>query len=79
MKQLFSNWTFMRILRLILAIVILIQALYTGDTTTVAIGLMLLAMAFMNIGCCGAGGCQIPIRKTKKINVQKEVSYEEVV
>ena len=79
MKQLFSNWTFMRILRLILAIVILIQALYARDTTTAAIGLMLLAMAFMNVGCCGAGGCPTPIRKTKNNNAQKEVSYEEVV
>lgn len=79
MKQLFSNWTFMRILRLILAITILIQALYARDTTTAAIGLMLLAMAFMNIGCCGAGGCPTPIRKTKNSNAQKEVSYEEVV
>lgn len=79
MKQLISNWTFMRIIRLVLAIVILVQALYARDTTTAAIGLMLLAMAFMNIGCCGVGGCQTPIQKTKKSDPQKEVSYEEVV
>lgn len=79
MKQLVSNWTFMRIVRLILAIVILAQAMYARDTTTAAIGLMLLAMAFMNIGCCGVGGCPTPIRKTKNSDVQKDISYEEVV
>lgn len=78
MKQtIFSNWNFMRFLRLGLGIAIITQAIIAKDWTMGMVGLLFTVMPVFNIGCCAAGGCTTPINKN---TVQKkDITYEEVV
>lgn len=78
MKALTSNWHIMRVIRLILAIAILIQSWFMKDTTTAVLGVVLLATAAFNIGCCGPAGCSTDFRASKKSS-EKNTAYEEVV
>jgi len=78
LRTIARNWHFMRVLRVALSLIILIQAWYANDITTALIGVMLLLMGLFNIGCCGAGGCYTSVRKKENIS-QKEPVYEEVV
>ena len=78
MKQtIFTNWNFMRFLRLGLGLAVLVQAAMAKDVTFVVLGLLLTAMPVFNIGCCGTNGCYVP--QTKKKENTKDISYEEVV
>ena len=78
MKQaIFSNWNFMRFLRLGLGIAIIVQSAMAGNWTMGILGLLFTAMPIFNIGCCGTGECSTPIKKTSETT--KDISYEEVV
>lgn len=78
MKQvIFSNWNFMRFLRLGLGIAIIVQSVMAGNWTMGILGLLFTAMPVFNIGCCGTAGCNVPTKKTS--DTTKEISYEEVV
>ncbi len=78
MKQaILTNWTFFRMLRLILGIVILVQGISTKDVSIGFVGLLFTMMPLFNIGCCGAGACNSPTKNV--IDSKKEVTYEEVV
>ncbi len=78
MKQvIFSNWNFMRFLRLILGIAIIVQSAMSGDWTMGIVGLLFTAMPVFNIGCCGTAGCTSPAKKTYE--TKNDVTYEEVV
>jgi hypothetical protein len=76
MKNYLKSWGFMRLLRLVLGILIIVQGVVAGDWLFAGAGLLLSLMPIMNIGCCGTSGCDTPVRKTN-INTE-EVSYEEV-
>ena len=78
MKVLTSNWHIMRIIRLILALAIIVQSWYMKDTTTAMLGLLLLASAVFNVGCCGPSGCATSIHSSKK-SQGENTTYEEVV
>jgi hypothetical protein len=78
MKQvIFSNWDIMRFLRLGLGVAIIVQSAMAANWALGILGLLFTAMPVFNIGCCGTGGCNAPIKKTSKTT--KDVSYEEVV
>ncbi len=77
-KIITGNWHFMRVLRVVLSLAILVQSWYAKDSTTAIIGLMLLAMGLFNIGCCGPSGCYTSVKK-KKSAPSNEPVYEEVV
>lgn len=72
-----SGWSFMRILRLVLGIIIVVQGIATKEWAFAVLGSLFVMMPLLNIGgCCGAPGCGIPAsRSDKEI---KDVSYEEV-
>lgn len=78
MKILTSNWHIMRIIRLILGLAIIVQSWYMKDATTALLGILLLASAIFNIGCCGAAGCSTSFGLSKKPQ-EKNTGYEEVV
>ncbi len=73
----FKNWTFSRVLRLIIGIAIMVQAFISKDTLFGVAGLLFTSMAFFNMGCCGAGGCAAPPKEMDKNS--KDITYEEVV
>lgn len=78
MKQtIFTNWNFMRFLRLGLGMAVLVQAVLARDTMFALLGILFTAMPVFNIGCCGTNSCHVPPQKKTELN--KEISYEEVV
>ena len=78
MKQgIFSNWNFMRFVRLGLGIAIIVQSVMAKDWTMGIIGLLFTSMPVFNIGCCGIGGCATPVKKDAERT--KDITYEEVV
>lgn len=77
MKTLLQGWNFMRILRLILGVIILIQGIVVAEVLTIILGVLFAGMAVANIGCCGANGCAVNPGNSIK-NKTKEISYEEV-
>lgn len=76
-ENLFTNWHFMRWLRLGLGIFVAIQAVQLHDALAGMVAALLLLQVVTNTGCCGAGGCSVPATKTKE-NQDEMVSYEEV-
>ncbi|WP_439506411.1 hypothetical protein [Sediminibacterium sp.] len=76
-KVLLNHWSFMRIVRLLAGIAIIIQSVANKDTVFGIAGLLFTIMALFNTGCCGVNGCATPIQKTTKTT--EEISYEEVV
>ncbi len=77
MKTILQGWNFMRILRLVLGIGILVQGIAAIETATIILGVVFAGMAIANVGCCGAGGCAVNSRITN--NKKEDIHYEEVV
>lgn len=78
MKQIiFSNWTFMRFLRLAMGIAILVQGIMVKDMMFAFAGILFTVMPVFNMGCCGSAGCAAP--PAKEQDTKKEITYEEVV
>ena len=78
MKQaILSNWNFMRFVRLVLGIAIIVQSVLVKDWTMGILGVLFTSMPIFNIGCCGVGGCATPVKKNTEST--KDISYEEVV
>ena len=77
MKTILQGWNFMRILRLVLAIGILVQGIIARDTVTIILGVVFGGMAVANIGCCGVGGCAV--KRPSTSNKTEDIQYEEVV
>lgn len=66
----------MRVLRLALGIFIIVQGVVARDWLFIGAGVLFSLMPILNIGCCGASGCNTPVRKNTG-NVE-DVSYEEI-
>jgi hypothetical protein len=78
MKQvIFTNWTFIRFLRLLIGIAILVQSFFMIDWLMGSMGMLFSAMALFNMGCCGVNGCAT--MPPKKYDNKKEITYEEMV
>ncbi|MDP4284518.1 MAG: hypothetical protein Q8891_08850 [Bacteroidota bacterium] len=76
-KTLFTNWHFMRWLRLGLGLFIAFQAIKNHDSLSGFFAAFLLFQAVTNTGCCGARGCSVPSSKTSSDEVQ-DIKFEEV-
>ncbi|HVX24893.1 MAG TPA: hypothetical protein VHB70_01025 [Parafilimonas sp.] len=66
MRQYLNNWNFIRLLRLALGIIILIEGINTNDWMYIIAGVLFSLMPVFNIGCCGMGSCSIPNKHTSK-------------
>jgi hypothetical protein len=71
-----SNWNFSRLLRLAIGVIILIEAIHSGDPLIGLGGVFFIGMAVLNAGCCGSGRCDTPLKKSR--GVIEDVKYEEV-
>ncbi len=65
MTNYLKGWNFMRVLRLALGIFIIVQGIVVRDWLFVGAGVLFSLMPILNTGCCGASGCNVPVRKTK--------------
>ena len=54
------GWNFMRILRLVLGMAILVQGIMDGHWMFIFLGILLSAMPLLNAGCCSSAGCSVP-------------------
>lgn len=77
-STLFTHWNFLRWMRLLIGVAILVQAIVSKDWLFGLAGVFFTALPLLNIGCCGVNGCSTPFNKEKEIK-NKEISYEEVV
>jgi hypothetical protein len=73
-----KNWNIMRLVRLSLGLVILIQSFFEKDSVMTFVGLVLTALPFFNIGGCAAGQCYSPRIIRKKESANEEIQFEEV-
>ncbi|MDO5636891.1 MAG: hypothetical protein Q4G18_06535 [Myroides sp.] len=76
MKNYLRNWNFMRVLRLALGIFIIVQGIQANQWMFVALGGLFSLMALLNIGCCGAAGCNTPVSKSNK--KVEDITFEEI-
>lgn len=76
MKNLLSQWHFMRFLRLALAFYLAYQAYATQQWFFGMFALFFMAQALFNMGCCGTSGCNVPPKKNN--NAKEPLDYEEV-
>lgn len=67
----------MRIIRLVLGVVVIVQGVNNGEALYFVLGGMLTLMALANTGCCGVGGCAVNTRNRGAVE-EKEIVYEEV-
>lgn len=52
-----KNWNFLRVLRLVLGIFILVQGVTTWEIPFIILGAVFTAMPLFNVGCCGTSAC----------------------
>ncbi len=77
--NLIKSWGIIRALRFVFGVIVLVQAIITMDVILGLLGVLVGGMAFFNVGCCGANGCDTTYKKTKSDLKTIEVDYEEVV
>lgn len=70
-QTLFTNWHFMRWLRLVFGIFFIVQAIQMHDLMVGVIAGFFLVTAITNTGCCGAGSCTIPTRKATEESIEE--------
>ncbi len=77
-QMIFTNWHFMRWLRLVLGGFIAIQAIQNHDLVPGLIGVFFLYQAITNTGCCGTKSCAVtPTKNTEEIKV-RDIEFEEI-
>lgn len=77
MKNYLRGWNFMRIIRLVLGIVIIVQGIQAQQWMLVALGGLFTLMPLFNIGCCCAAECNTTYSTSKAKNTE-DITYEEV-
>ena len=77
MKNYLSNWNLMRIIRLILGIVIIVQGFQAHQWMFVALGGLFTLMPLFNVGCCSTVGCGTNYSQRKSTGTE-DITYEEV-
>jgi len=75
-QMIFSDWNFMRIIRLVMGIFIGANAIMMHDSLSALISGIFLFQAFTNTGCC-AGSCSVRLPKNNK-RVETETIFEEI-
>ena len=76
MKNIFSQWHFMRFIRLAMGLYLIFEVVATKQWFLGIFALLFLVQAVFNIGCCGANGCGVSPKKSK--NAAEPLDYEEV-
>jgi len=77
MKTILTGWNFMRLIRLVLGVAIVVQGIVAAETISIILGIAFAGMAVANVGCCGTGGCAV--NKKSANNKTEDIHYEEVV
>lgn len=76
MKDYIRKWNAMRIMRLIIGMVVIVQGIQGEQWILVGLGTVFSLMPIFNVGC-GIGGCNVPQQRSR-VHPDDEVVYEEV-
>lgn len=76
MKNYLQGWNFMRILRLVLGVSILIQGIQAHEMLFIFMGGLFSLMPILNVGCCTTAACSAPTKKSTAS--MDDISFEEV-
>lgn len=76
-QTLFTNWNFMRFLRLGFGVFFVIQAIQMHDAFMGIIGGFFLFTSLTNTGCCSVGNCSTPMRRDN-VKEPEEIQFEEI-
>ena len=80
LKLMTTNWNFFRVLRLIMGLIIIAQAILSKDVLFGVAGFIFTLLPLFNQGCCGTQSyCQNNVAHLKNNTTSKEKEYEEVV
>lgn len=71
-----TPWNFLRIIRLLLGVAVVIQGLLKAEYVLALAGGLVAMMALFQVGCCGSNGCSVPQSK-KHPSSKDDVKYEE--
>lgn len=75
-----KGWNWIRIFRLVVGIAAIVQGVIYLVHPLWMMGAFLFIQGVLNIGCCGTGGCTVPVSPlAKKQELNKSVDYEELV
>ncbi len=80
-QRLTTGWTFLRIVRLALALFITAGAWNNSEILFAVLGGFLAFQAIFNYGCCGTSGCDINHRRSKAKSsdpAQEVTTFEEI-
>ncbi len=77
MKQYLRGWNFMRLFRLVMGVIIIMQGWDAGYWWIVGIGAVFAALPLLNVNTCNAPICRTPASNGSK-NRLEDVTYEEV-
>jgi hypothetical protein len=58
-NRMMTGWGLMRVVRLVLALILIVQAFTNSEFLFVVLGTVLLFQAVFDYGCCGTGKCDI--------------------
>ncbi|MHB1177684.1 MAG: hypothetical protein ACYCZO_05065 [Daejeonella sp.] len=61
-ERIFTNWSLMRWVRLVMGAVIAFQAIQLQDVLFGILSIFFIFQALSNTGCCGAAGCNVDPR-----------------
>ncbi|MBK9792076.1 MAG: hypothetical protein IPP60_02985 [Sphingobacteriales bacterium] len=74
--NLVNNWNVIRLIRLALSIIIIVQAVQIHDVLFGLFGTFFLYQALSNTGCCGVNGCAPSVSKSS--GDTEEIEFTEV-
>ncbi len=75
---LLTNWSFMRIIRLALSLVIVVQSIQMHDPLFGIFGAFFLFQALSNTGCCANGSCATDLPANGNPKTIENVEFEEI-
>ncbi len=76
MKTILYGWNVMRVVRIVVGCIIILQGVFAKDSVLIILGIVFSGIALANVSCCGVGGCAV--KTNAEINKNEDISYEEV-
>lgn len=76
-ERILAPWDWLRILRLLIGLSVIFQALYLRSGMLIAAGIMLSSMALLNIGC-GVNGCSTTPTARRQTGKVEDTQFEEI-
>lgn len=79
MRTILSQWTLMRMLRLVTGVMVLGQGIMTREWLFASAGGYLFVMSLFNLGGCSSGVCGMtPFKAPHKQGEAQDVAFEEI-